>query len=71
MRIYRVSPDFTALFLITRPSTILRQSQLRVAQVTGGAPAKLSKIGSVRKSIARVLTVHNQLSKSKVQRFLT
>ena len=41
--------------------------QLRVAQVTGGAPAKLSKIGSVRKSIARVLTVHNQLSKSKLR----
>eukprot|EP00596_Hydrurales_sp_CCMP1899_P011174 CAMPEP_0119038648 /NCGR_PEP_ID=MMETSP1177-20130426/7692_1 /TAXON_ID=2985 /ORGANISM="Ochromonas sp, Strain CCMP1899" /LENGTH=124 /DNA_ID=CAMNT_0007001505 /DNA_START=41 /DNA_END=415 /DNA_ORIENTATION=- len=42
-------------------------STLRVAQVTGGAPAKLSKIGSVRKSIARVLTVHNQLTKSKLR----
>jgi large subunit ribosomal protein L35e len=41
-------------------------STLRVAQVTGGAPAKLAKIGVVRKNIARVLTVHNQLSKSKV-----
>merc|ERR1711904_491197 len=35
---------------------------LRVAQVTGGAPNKLSKIKVVRLSIARVLTVmsHNQ-----------
>lgn len=39
---------------------------LRVAQVTGGAPAKLAKIGVVRKSIARVLTVTNQLTKAKV-----
>jgi large subunit ribosomal protein L35e len=41
-------------------------STLRVAQVTNGAPAKLAKIGVVRKNIARVLTVYNQLSKSKV-----
>eukprot|EP01025_Chloroclados_australasicus_P020394 TRINITY_DN214_c3_g1_i1.p1 TRINITY_DN214_c3_g1~~TRINITY_DN214_c3_g1_i1.p1 ORF type:complete len:145 (+),score=10.52 TRINITY_DN214_c3_g1_i1:94-528(+) len=35
---------------------------LRVAKVTGGAPNKLAKIKSVRKSIACVLTVisHNQ-----------
>jgi large subunit ribosomal protein L35e len=39
---------------------------LRVAKVTGGAASKLSKIGSVRKSIARVLTVYNQTTKSKV-----
>ena len=39
---------------------------LRIAQVTGGAPARLAKIGSVRKSIARVLTVTNQITKSKV-----
>lgn len=31
--------------------------QLRVAQVTGGPPSKLTKIREVRKSIARVLTV--------------
>ena len=42
-------------------------STLRVAKVTGGAPAKLSKIGVLRKSIARVLTVHNQNAKSKVR----
>lgn len=35
-------------------------SQLRLAKVTGGAANKLSKIHSVRKSIARVLTVYNQ-----------
>ncbi len=33
---------------------------LRVAKVTGGAPNKLSKIKSVRKSIARVNTVYRQ-----------
>lgn len=40
--------------------------QLRVAKVTGGAPAKLAKIKVVRKSIARVLTVYNQTQKAKV-----
>merc|ERR1711963_94567 len=35
-------------------------SQLRVAKVTGGAASKLSKIRTVRKSIARVLTVVHQ-----------
>jgi len=39
---------------------------LRIAQVTGGAPARLAKIGTIRKSIARVLTVTNQITKSKV-----
>uniref|UniRef100_A0A7R9ZLU9 60S ribosomal protein L35 n=1 Tax=Craspedostauros australis TaxID=1486917 RepID=A0A7R9ZLU9_9STRA len=36
---------------------------LRVAQVTDGAASKIAKIKSVRKSIARVLTVHNQQQK--------
>lgn len=35
-------------------------SDLHVAKVTGGAASKIAKIKSVRKSIARVLTVHNQ-----------
>merc|ERR1712057_62407 len=35
-------------------------AQLRVAKVTGGAASKLAKIGTVRKQIARVLTVHSQ-----------
>ena len=42
-------------------------SQLRVAKVTGGAASKLAKIGVVRKSIARVLTVYNQTTKSKLK----
>ena len=42
--------------------------QLRVAQVTGGAASKLARIKTVRKSIARVLTVYNQTQKAKVSR---
>merc|ERR1712166_853645 len=38
-------------------------SQLRVAKVTGGAASKLSKIKIVRKSIACVLTVMNQIQR--------
>jgi large subunit ribosomal protein L35e len=41
--------------------------QLRVAKVTGGAASKLAKIGVVRKSIARVLTVYNQTTKAKLK----
>merc|ERR1712134_138406 len=40
-------------------------SQLRVAKVTGGAASKLAKIGTVRKSIARVLTVYTQESRKE------
>ena len=40
--------------------------QLRIAQVTGGAASKLARIGTVRKDIARVLTVLNQQKKSEV-----
>jgi large subunit ribosomal protein L35e len=40
---------------------------LRIAQVTGGAPAKLAKIKEVRKNVARVLTVINQTQKAKVR----
>jgi large subunit ribosomal protein L35e len=39
---------------------------LRVAKVMGQA-AKLSKIGVVRKNIARVLTVYNQNMKAKLR----
>ncbi|CAE7785894.1 Rpl35, partial [Symbiodinium microadriaticum] len=45
----------------------LELSQLRVAKVTGGAASKLAKIGVVRKSIARVLTVYNQTTKAKLR----
>merc|ERR1712034_168248 len=44
-------------------------SQLRVAKVTGGAASKLSKIRTVRKSIARVLTVINQTQKENLRKF--
>lgn len=40
--------------------------QLRVAQVTGGAANKVGQIYTVRKNIARVLTVINQTSKQAV-----
>jgi len=43
-------------------------SELRVAKVTGGAASKIAKIKSVRKSIARVLTVHNQQQKDAVRK---
>lgn len=42
-------------------------AQLRVSKAIGGAASKLSKIGVVRKSIARVLTVYNQNQKIKLR----
>ncbi|XP_055338969.1 60S ribosomal protein L35-like [Paramacrobiotus metropolitanus] len=44
-------------------------ASLKVAKVTGGAPAKLGKIGLVRKSIARILTVISQTQKSNLRKF--
>eukprot|EP00013_Stygamoeba_regulata_P007564 CAMPEP_0177642776 /NCGR_PEP_ID=MMETSP0447-20121125/7790_1 /TAXON_ID=0 /ORGANISM="Stygamoeba regulata, Strain BSH-02190019" /LENGTH=126 /DNA_ID=CAMNT_0019145003 /DNA_START=25 /DNA_END=405 /DNA_ORIENTATION=+ len=44
-------------------------AQLRVAKVTGGAPSKLAKIKSVRKSVARVLTVISQKQKEQLRMF--
>jgi len=44
-------------------------ASLRVAKVTGGAASKLSKIKTVRKSIARVLTVINQKKKENLRQF--
>lgn len=41
-------------------------AQLRVAQVTGGAPAKLAQIKTVRKNIARALTVMNMKKRAAV-----
>merc|ERR1712094_62814 len=43
-------------------------SQLRVAKVTGGAASKLAKIGTVRKSIARVLTVYTQKAREEARK---
>ncbi|CAG5124564.1 unnamed protein product [Candidula unifasciata] len=42
---------------------------LRVAKVTGGAAAKLGKIYTVRKSVARVLTVIKQTQKDNLRKF--
>ena len=43
---------------------------LRVAKVAGGVASKLSKIGVVRKSIARVLTVISQNTRAKTRNYL-
>ena len=43
-------------------------SELHVAKVTDGAASKIAKIKSVRKSIARVLTVHNQQQKTGLRK---
>lgn len=45
-------------------------SELHVAKVTDGAASKIAKIKSVRKSIARVLTVHNQKQKEGIRKAL-
>ena len=41
--------------------------QLRVVQVSGGAPAKLAKIRVVRKGIARLLTVICEKQRAEVK----
>jgi large subunit ribosomal protein L35e len=43
-------------------------SDLAVAKVTGGAASKIAKIKSVRKNIARILTVHNQNQKYSIRK---
>ncbi len=43
-------------------------SDLKVAKVTGGAASKIAKIKSVRKNIARILTVHNQQQKEGIRK---
>ena len=43
-------------------------SELHVAKVTDGAASKVAKIKGVRKSIARVLTVHNQQQKEALRK---
>uniref|UniRef100_A0A0N4Z9E3 Large ribosomal subunit protein uL29 n=1 Tax=Parastrongyloides trichosuri TaxID=131310 RepID=A0A0N4Z9E3_PARTI len=44
-------------------------ASLRVAQVTGGAASKLSKIHVVRKNIARILTVLSQTERQELRKF--
>merc|ERR1712154_725724 len=41
--------------------------QLRVAQVSGGSPAKVLQIRGVHKNIARLLTIITQITKQKVR----
>merc|ERR1719412_1308677 len=41
--------------------------QLRVAQVSGGAPAKVATIKVTRKNIARIYTIISQITKQKVR----
>ncbi|KAB5596298.1 60S ribosomal protein L35 [Ceratobasidium theobromae] len=43
--------------------------KLRVQKVAGGSSAKLTKINTVRKSIARVLTVVNQKSRQNLREY--
>lgn len=43
-------------------------AELHVAKVTGGAASKIAKIKSVRKNIARILTVHNQQQKEGLRK---
>lgn len=43
-------------------------SELAVAKVTGGAASKIAKIKSVRKNVARILTVHNQQQKDSIRK---
>jgi len=42
---------------------------LRVQKVSGGSAAKLTKINTVRKSIARVLTITNQKARQNLREF--
>uniref|UniRef100_A0AC35TUY9 60S ribosomal protein L35 n=1 Tax=Rhabditophanes sp. KR3021 TaxID=114890 RepID=A0AC35TUY9_9BILA len=44
-------------------------ASLRVAQVSGGAASKLSKIRIVRKTIARVLTIITQTERQELRKF--
>lgn len=44
-------------------------ASLRVAKVTGSQASKLSKIRVVRKNIARILTVMNQLQKLNLRKY--
>ncbi|KAF7332208.1 alcohol dehydrogenase [Mycena kentingensis (nom. inval.)] len=43
--------------------------QLRVQKIAGGSASKLTKINTVRKSIARVLTVMNQKARQNLREF--
>ncbi|KAH9999946.1 ribosomal L29 protein-domain-containing protein [Russula vinacea] len=42
---------------------------LRVQKIAGGSASKLTKINTVRKSIARVLTVTNQKARQNIREY--
>ncbi|KAM3728431.1 60S ribosomal protein [Dirofilaria immitis] len=44
-------------------------ASLQVSKVVGGGASKLSKIRTVRKNIARILTVINQTQKQELRKF--
>ncbi|KDQ64501.1 hypothetical protein JAAARDRAFT_28131 [Jaapia argillacea MUCL 33604] len=56
---------------LTKQLTELKNEllQLRVQKVVGGSAAKLTKINTVRKSIARVLTVMNHKARQNLREF--
>ncbi|KAF8639720.1 hypothetical protein AX17_000982 [Amanita inopinata Kibby_2008] len=43
--------------------------QLRVQKIAGGSASKLTKIATVRKSVARVLTVMNQKARQNLREY--
>ena len=67
MKAYELRTQSEAELLKKLDELKLELASLRVAKVTGGAASKLAKIGEVRKSIARVLTVYNQKTKSALR----
>merc|ERR1712071_323562 len=56
--------------LLEKVATLRQElATLRVAKVTGQSTSKVGKINTVRKDIARVLTVINQAQKAELQKF--
>ncbi|GFZ48169.1 60S ribosomal protein L35 [Saitozyma sp. JCM 24511] len=56
--------------LLTQLSELKTElASLRVAKITGGSSSKVNKINSVRKSIARVLTVINQKQRENLRSY--
>jgi len=56
---------------LAKQLTELKQEllQLRVQKIAGGSASKLTKIHTVRKSIARVLTVMNQKARQNLREY--
>merc|ERR1712108_26758 len=70
-RTYRTSlPHHTSNAPLKKAATLRQElATLRVAKVTGQSTSKVGKINTVRKDIARVLTVINQAQKAELQKF--